>query len=389
MNLALRFLSDNRDRLGLARYGAAGRLSSLMLTPRFHASGHVVFLILADDRPDPVLVAKVPRLAGASRSLEREAANLDAVHDGAKPDGLPGVPRRVAFEHCGDRPILVQTALVGRAYDRAAVRRDPAGAGEAGLAWLVALAKLPSGRVDAAAGRTEANGEAAVNGAIANDARDSFTRLVARPLADLAAALPLEADETGLVERTLAVAAPLAYGRMPLVFEHGDFSAPNVMRLAGGGLGVVDWELAEPAGLPACDLFFWLTYVAFARAGARTPADHVAAFRAAFGEPSGWAWPYAIRYAERVGVARDLLAPLLVVNWARTVAGTVRRVVDGDPNGGAGGGAADVRRATLEWLRGNRYFALWRESLAMLQHDAQGVPVISRHAHSDQAFPAG
>jgi hypothetical protein len=33
-------------------------------------------MILAEDQPDPLLVAKMPRLAHVSASLEHEAANL-------------------------------------------------------------------------------------------------------------------------------------------------------------------------------------------------------------------------------------------------------------------------------------------------------------------------
>jgi aminoglycoside phosphotransferase len=344
-NMVLRFLENNRERLELRRFGAGGRLAGVMQTPRFHASGHVVFLVLADGRPEPVLVAKVPRLAGPSPTLEREADNLRRAQ-ALRPGGWPGIPRLLALEACDGWPILVETALVGRAYDRAGVRRDPAAAAARGAAWLAELAE--ASRAD--------RGERGIE------------RWVQRPLAELRAALPLASGEMLLLERTLALVEPLGQAELPAVFEHGDFSAPNVMRLADGQLGVVDWELAEPEGLPVADLFFWLSYVAFARAGARTLGEQVAAFRAAFFGPSAWARPYVMDYAARLGVAPDALTPLFVATWARYVAGLVGRLAAGE------GLAAAPEAGTLTWLRGNRYFALWRTAVSQADALAWAEP---------------
>jgi aminoglycoside phosphotransferase len=371
MSMVLHFLDENRERLDLARFGAGGRLASLMLTPRFHASSHVVCLILADGRPDPVLVAKIPRLGGPSATLEREAANLRRVQ-ALRPEGWPGVPRLVAFETHEGWPILVETALAGRAYDRAKVRRDPARASSEGAAWLADLA---------AAGRTEPrdgtlggsrNGELVGNLDMGDrcepriPAALDIDRLVEQPLDALRGALPLDAEELRLIERTRALVAPLRASGPRAVFEHGDFSAPNVMRLADGSLGVVDWELADPAGLPAADLFFWLTYVAFARSGARTLDAQVEAFRAAFFGESAWARRHVVDYADRVGLGVEALTPLFAATWARTIAGLVGRLAAaGDALAAAGGsGAAAPDAATMTWLRGNRYFTLWRCAVA-------------------------
>src|SRR5262249_5861925 len=65
MNMVLTYLEANRQRLDLARYGLPERLSSMMVTPRFRTSNHVVFLVLAPGRPEPLLVAKLPRLSGS------------------------------------------------------------------------------------------------------------------------------------------------------------------------------------------------------------------------------------------------------------------------------------------------------------------------------------
>src|SRR2546422_9235759 len=87
VNTILTFLECNRQRLELERYGASTRLSYVVVTQQFQTSSCVVFLILAEGKPDPVLVVKVPRLAGASASVEREVANLWAVQ-ATRPGGF-------------------------------------------------------------------------------------------------------------------------------------------------------------------------------------------------------------------------------------------------------------------------------------------------------------
>ena len=97
MNTVLSFLHENRQRFALERYGAHGRLASLVITPRFQASSHVVFMIWATGTTTPVLVAKTPRLVDATTNLQREVANLRLVQ-ARRPAGFASVPQVVAFE---------------------------------------------------------------------------------------------------------------------------------------------------------------------------------------------------------------------------------------------------------------------------------------------------
>ena len=338
MNTLLTFLENNWQRLDLARYGTLDRLSCVIVTPRFRASSHVVFLLLANGQPDPMLVAKVPRLAEASDGLRREAANLGLVQS-VRPDGFDSIPRVVAFEDYGGRPLLIETALAGQPMDRRMVRRHRTRCCEAALAWLLGVPSFLSG----------ANGTP----------RGWFDRLVEKPLDQVARAFSASADEALPLDETRDLVAPLRDEALPLVVEHGDLSHPNLFLLRSGGLGVVDWELAEPHGLPTHDLFFFLSYVAFALHNARTHREHVAAFRAAFLGRSAWARPYVRTYAEQLGLPPRVLTPLFVLCWARYMAGLLTRLGETDRVEGVG---AD----TTAWLRSNRYYALWRHALAHL-----------------------
>jgi hypothetical protein len=349
MNTVLTYLEANRQRLDLARYGVPERLSSVVVTPRFRASSHVVFLVLAPGKPEPLLVAKLPRLAGSasapangaeqnqatSASIEREVANLRAVQAG-RTGGFDSIPRVVAFEEYLGRPILVETALVGSPLDPAAVRHDQARACQALVGWLAELPRPV---------RSADQGEVGW-----------FNRLVERPLRHFERVFPLSVEEQRLLERTWELLAPLRDVDLPLVFEHGDLSHPNIMLLKSGSPGVVDWELAEPQGLPTYDLFFFLTYVAFAARGANKGGEHLAAFHSAFFGHAAWARPYVAAYAGRLRLPPHTLTPLFVLCWARYMTSLLLRL-DAAPVSGR------LARETADWLRANRYYALWRHAV--------------------------
>jgi aminoglycoside phosphotransferase len=334
MNTVLTFLETNRQRLDLAHYGVPERLSAVVITPRFRASSHVVFLVLAPGKPEPLLVAKLPRLGGVSASVEREVANLRAIQ-ASRADGFDSIPRVVAFEEYLGRPILVETALVGRAMDPATVRRDRARCCDAVTGWLADL-------------QPPHNAEEAD--------RNWFNRLVERPLRHFEQVFPLSAEEARLLEHTWELVAPLCDTALPLVFEHGDLSHPNIMVLKDGTPGVVDWELAEPRGLPAYDLFFFLTYVAFASHNARKSSGYRAAFQSAFFEPAAWARPYVAAYAQRLQLPPHMLTPLFVLSWARYMISLLMRLDVEQP-------ATRLGNDTANWLRANRYYALWQHAV--------------------------
>jgi hypothetical protein len=305
VSLVQRFLAASATRLGLEGHGVKGTPSCILLTPRFMASRHVVVLVLGTETGRPCLVAKLPRLRDDDAGIQREAANLRQL-ERARVGGDPGVPRVLALERFEGQAILLETALAGRPMDRAAVRSDPGRCLAAVVEWTGALpSTAPAERH---AGRYE--------------------ELLAGPLRRAGGDARLPAEWRRLVERTLELVAPLRDVALPLVFEHGDLSDPNLLWLDGGRVGVVDWELSEPHGLPAHDLCFFLAFVAVATARARRLTTQVRAFHDAFVRPGGWARPLLAAHADRLQVRRSLLAPLLVACWARYTLGVLSRLWD-------------------------------------------------------------
>lgn len=337
MNTVLRYLTQNWQRLALDHLGDPGRLSCVLATPRFRASSHVIFFVLGQEGSAPVLVAKVPRLPGDHARLDREANNLRLAFAAAE-HGFDSIPRVIAYEEYHGHKLLIETALHGAPMKPALVQRRSKPCVEAGLAWLL----------DFHSATARANQEV----------RDWFETLIEQPIRRLQNLLPPMAEELGLLEETLALAESLRAQALPLVLSHEDLSHPNILFSNEGLAQVVDWELAEPNGLPNLDLFFFLTYIAFARRGANKNAEYLAAFQEAFFGEQAWAKEYVARYRERLRVPANALPALFILCWTRYLIGLITRLHDQhEPR-------ATLDHDTLKWLRSNRYYALWRYALA-------------------------
>jgi aminoglycoside phosphotransferase len=289
MNVAAAYIAAHHERLGLERHGISRRVSCVLLTPRFRLSRHVVFLVLAPGRREPVVVGKLPFLRGDADALAHEARSLRAVAARLSGPDAGTTPAVIAFDAHTPYPLLLETAIAGRPLSPAVVRRERERIVSSVAAWLERLAT-----------------------ATATTPCDDawYERIVDAPLQALARRA--EPEVRCMTELTRKRAEVLRASALPLVFEHGDLCHPNLLRQADGRLGVLDWERSDPAGLPGQDLFSFLTYAA----GAARGGDVSAAF---FGSRA-WAWPVAERYAARLGIHAALLCPLLAVSCARAVA---------------------------------------------------------------------
>jgi hypothetical protein len=163
----------------------------------------------------------------------------------------------------------------------------------------------------------------------------------------------MPADEGRVaVDATRAAADELRAAALPVAFEHGDASHPNLFRRADGSIAAVDWELADPDGLPAHDLTTFLAYVAVARARARTAAEQGRAIAEALTDEHGWAAIAGRDHLTRIGVEPALRRALITVALARMSMGLVERLHD-DP-------AAALSPEAASWVRGHRYHVAWQ-----------------------------
>jgi Phosphotransferase enzyme family len=207
----------------------------LLLTGGQRSINKVVGLPFSAGATEPGTVVKFARIPEADAALAREAAVLRGL--AAEQPGVRGVPRIEVDGRRGGRRALAQSAIHGRPLT-ATLSPATFPALAAGVTdWLVDLAAERPLRA----------------------AEDWRGRLVEQPLADLEAQFGAVLGSGG-AERARAVLAGL--GACPQVCEHRDCSPWNVVASADGP-ALLDWESAEPRGLPALDLVYFLATCAF------------------------------------------------------------------------------------------------------------------------------
>jgi thiamine kinase-like enzyme len=147
---------------------------------------------------------------------------------------------------------------------------------------------------------------------------------------------------------------------LPSVIEHGDVGHPNLFRLRSGGIGVIDWELAQPNGVPLLDLWFFLSYVASAHSSSENPKD---IFRQAFEGPEAWTKPHVERYVREMEIPQEAISPLFVLTWTRYLSELARRLQSEGDEAPHGRRDETSRNQLTNWLRNNRYHAYWRHAV--------------------------
>lgn len=322
----------------------------LLLTPRFRASRHVVALVPQPERRggtnangEPALVIKVARVADGGEVARREASALEAL--AARPaQGRGAAPSLVHVGSPWGLATIVETAVSGSPLDPATVRRDPELAIATVSDWLVRMVAPVEGRGSGAAGRS-------------TDER--IQRLLDEPMASFRATWSGESEER-LIEATNAAAAAVRAASLPIAFEHGDASHPNLLRRPDGTLGAVDWELAEPTGLPLHDLTTFLAYVTVVRARTAAQVDQGHQIAASLIAADGWAARALAAHAERIGVEPGCIRPLVVISLARLTIGLAERLEDAR--------SRPPSSQTVDWLRQHRYHVAWR-SVALAAAD--------------------
>lgn len=284
----------------------------------------VIAHVFADDRAEPALVLKLPRVRESEAPLRTEVRALQAI------DGRAGAPR-----------LLFATTLAGTfVVGESVVSGTPLLA----LAHPLAFEELAR---TASEWITQLGATARVV-----DRSVWFERLVDAPLDEFVASFGRVLD-AGMVRETEARLRTL--GALPLVCEHRDFSPWNVLLAPSGALGVLDWEGAEPRGLPALDLIYFLAYWSFFHDGATDDASRIASYRASLNADTrtgAITRECLARYCDHLGIDAEMLAPLRLLVWLIHARSEHRRLVED------AGGPPERRQ-----LDRSLFVNLWREEL--------------------------
>lgn len=318
------FVGMRWERWGLGRRPAS--LSSLLLTGGRRSSNKVVALVFAGRSAAPRVALKLARSRESAPAVETEGEVLREIE--RRYGSLPGVPRCLAVENTGDGAVLAETALIGtplptqlgpESYRTLALR---------GTLWLAALAERDRGTVESPARIVEPV-RRAFEGAYAGIADPSVLAACAARLGTL--------------------------GPLPVVLEQRDFSPWNLLVGPDGSLQVLDWESAEPRGLPALDLIYFLAYLTFYVERARTPDQYRRSYRMLLDPTSarGAVFHECLElYAARAGVPATDIPTLRLLCWMLHSRSELRR--QEEDAGGAPSG---------ETLREGLFLSLWEEEM--------------------------
>jgi hypothetical protein len=309
---------------------APPRLDLLLLTGGQSSLNKIVGLVFADSERTPRIAIKFPRVPASIPGLEREAANLQMVQSSHRLE-IRGVPRKLFFQDIAGAPVLGETVLMGQPLYTVLRPATFNTLARQVADWLADLweAKSVCPRVE-------------WWDRIAGQALDDFERSFG-PALD-----PMKLRETRRILNTL--------GDMPLVCEQRDCSPWNVLIAPDGNLIVLDWESAEPRGLPALDLHYFLTHCVFLLADTMSSIHASDTYRRALdpATPAGRVmFESERRYFDRLGLDPALLPSLRLLTWLIHSRSEYKQLT---------AASADPPDPTA--LRRSRFVSLWEEALA-------------------------
>lgn len=107
-------------------------------------------------------------------------------------------------------------------------------------------------------------------------------------------------------------------GQIPLVFQHGDPGTWNIFVTRAGRVAFLDWESAEPQGMPLWDLFYFMRSYATWVARSSAKKDSLLAFRQQLlseGPLAEVIVEATAQYCRQIAVAPELVEPLFYTCW--------------------------------------------------------------------------
>lgn len=313
-------------------------LDWFLLTRGGRTTNKVVGMVFAESERYPRLIVKLSRVAESDLALNREAANL-RVLQASQSAQVRGVPRILFSREWAGHQVLGETVLTGRPL-YTLLRRD--NGRELALRvtdWLAALIghATPCSRL--------IWWDRLIRATI-----DEFERNFNQVI------------ESEQLRETRAVLDTL--GDLPLVCEHRDCSPWNVLLSADGSPIVLDWEGAEPRGLPLLDLHYFLTYCAFFMDDAMDSGRYRESYRMVLDPttPTGRVmFECEKRYLAQLCLDYAILRPLRILTWLIHSRSEYKRLI-----------AETAGQLDSSTLRRSLFVSLWKEELVSGDGHRQG-----------------
>lgn len=207
------------------------------------------------------------------------------------------LPQVVFFGHHAGLAIVGETAIEGVPFRQQAQWTAECPYLHVATEWLIDL------------GAATANSTAANPGEVATGLETLFRRFVE------IYQLPPE-QRAFLADQIEAIGR--SHDPFSLVFQHGDPGTWNAMATPSGRVAFLDWEAAEPQGMPLWDLFYFLRSYCVGAARAGGVRGGLTGFAQQFLAEtplSRFVLAAAERYCERTGLPTHLVEPLFHTCW--------------------------------------------------------------------------
>ncbi len=247
-------------------------------------------------RAQPDIIVKMVRDPIFNYRLENEAQSLQLLDKKGLLD--PEILPEVLFSgHHGGLSIVGERVIEGVPFRQKAKATADCPYGQTALDWFVDLG--------AATADTQAAPPSEI-GAALTQLLGRFAEIY-RPTAEQHDFLAEQIAKVGDSETAV-----------PLVFQHGDPGPWNMLVTPGERVAVLDWEAAEPAGMPAWDLFYLMRSLSLDAARKLGMNKRLVGFKQQFLDDTALSRLYVhtmARYCQRTGLDGRLLEPLFYTCW--------------------------------------------------------------------------
>jgi len=264
--------------------------------PRDYRSRKVIFLMMDPATGTPEYIVKMTRDPAMNPRLENEHRALVLLREKGIED-RETLPQVSFFGHHNGLAILGETAIEGRPFRQETDATASCPHFRAATDWLIHLSATTKSPMDGAAEQVAARLMVLLG------RFEEIYRLTPGQHAFLA-------DQIGKISRSSTA--------FPLVFQHGDPGTWNLVVTPNGRVAFLDWEAAEPEGIPLWDLFYFLRSYSVGAARARGTRDRLKGFAQQFLAES----PLSLRvveatrrYCQQIGLSGHLVEPLFYTCW--------------------------------------------------------------------------
>ncbi|CAN5582052.1 hypothetical protein BH24ACT5_BH24ACT5_11190 [soil metagenome] len=305
------------------------KLTTVMLAGGQSPLNKVVLLAFSDDQREVGLAVKLPRVDEAERALEHESSALRAISRTAVPRHVE-IPRVVASGRFADLLVVAETPVFGTPVldllDTRSFREIAFNLSDVLARWIPEQGLTdPMGYWDR----------------VVEPVFERFTTRCHTVIEDWFVLA---------LRQSMHALPPL-----PLVPEHRDCSPWNVLVTSAGGFALLDWESAEPSGLPGLDLIYFLANAAFYLDGTLGSGEELSTYRHLLSNHSPLASTFhrtMARYCQQTRIDPTVVQTLRAFTWMVHAPGECDRIAALDPRLDA---AQSAHRSVL--------LSLWREEV--------------------------